>query len=127
MVKVNGEEVEWDRAPNFVNNTQRKVLWKDEKTGATFAIMRIPKGVYTEAQMPHRHPHSGQFTFRLSGEMELPNGTKLTFSEGDYGFGYTPKNEEHAGAQSGIKVNEDFVYLHYWDGPDDWGNSEGEE
>ena len=34
MVKVNGEVVEWEKAPNFVNNVQRKTLWKDENTGA---------------------------------------------------------------------------------------------
>ena len=85
--------------------------------------MNATKQYYNNSQTPHTHPYAGQFTFRLSGEMEFPDGTKLTFSEGNYGFGYTPKNEEHAGAPSGIKVNEDFVYLHYWDGPDEWGET----
>ena len=119
MVKVNGKEVEWDRAPNFVNNIQRKVLWKDEQTGATFAILKAPKGVYIE-QVPHSHPHSNQFTFRLSGEIKLLDGTSISCSEGDYGFGYCPKNEKHGASSEGMKVLEDFIYLHYWDGPDDW-------
>jgi hypothetical protein len=25
MIKINGKEVEWESAPNFVNNVQRKV------------------------------------------------------------------------------------------------------
>ncbi len=75
MVTINGEEVEWDRAPNFVNNVQRKVLWKDEKTGALFAIYRIPKGLDSKEQFPHSHPLANQFRFNISGEMEMPNGT----------------------------------------------------
>ena len=25
----------------------------------------------------------------------------------------------------GFKVLEDVIYMHYWDGPDDWGNPDG--
>jgi len=123
MVKINGKEVEWERAPNFVNDVQRQILWKDEQTGAKFAILRIPKGVYIE-QPPHSHPHANQFTFRLSGKTELPNGTQRSFKEGDYGFGYCPKNEKHGAAPRGIKVLEDCIWIHYWDGSDDWGDSD---
>ena len=35
MVKINGKEVEWEKAPNFVNDIQRKILWRDEETGAS--------------------------------------------------------------------------------------------
>ncbi|OGD57949.1 hypothetical protein A3K78_04890 [Candidatus Bathyarchaeota archaeon RBG_13_52_12] len=123
MVKVNGKDVEWKRAPNFVSNVQRQVLWKDEKTGATFAILKIPEGVYLE-QVPHSHPHSNQFTFRLSGEIELPNGTHIAVSEDDYGFDYCPKDKEHGAMSNGTKVLKDFVYLHYWDGPEDWNDTD---
>ena len=125
MIKINGEEVEWDRAPNFVNNVRRKVLWKDEKTGATFAILNMPKGVYT-AQTPHSHPKASQFTFILSGEIRLPNGIRISHKKDDYGFRYSPIKEEHGKSPEGMKVNEDFIYLHYWDGPDDWGDKEAE-
>jgi len=123
MVKVNGKEVEWERAPNFVNDVQRHILWKDEQTGAMFAILRIQKGEYIE-QLPHSHPHANQFTLRLSGEMELPDGTHTSFSEGEYGFGYVPRNEKHGAAPKGIKVNKDFIWIHYWDGSDDWDESD---
>ena len=122
MVKVNGKEVEWDRAPNFVNNVQRKVLWKDKQTGALFAILRIQKGEYIE-QPSHSHPHANQFTFRLSGKMELPNGTQSSFKEGEYGFGYIPRKEKHGALPEGIKVLEDCIWIHYWDGSDDWDDS----
>jgi hypothetical protein len=123
MVKVNGKEIEWDRAPNFVNNVQRKVLWKDKQTGALFAILRIQKGEYIE-QPPHSHPHANQFTLRLSRKMELPNGTQSSFKEGDYGFGYIPKNERHGAQPEGVKVLEDLIWIHYWDGSDDWDDSD---
>jgi hypothetical protein len=121
LVKVNGNGVEWKKAPNFVNNIQRQDLWKDEKTGATFAIMKGPKGVYIE-QSPHGHPHANQFTFNLSGVIESPDGTHTSFSEGNYGFRYVPKNEIHGASSEGMKVLEDFIYIHYWDGPDDWSD-----
>jgi hypothetical protein len=124
MIKINGKEVEWERAPNFVNNVQRKVLWKDEKTGALFAIYRVPKGLDSKEQVPHFHPHANQFRFNISGEMELPNGDVRSFSEDDYGFNYCPKNEEHGAAPKGIKVLKDWIYLHYFDGPDDWDDSD---
>jgi hypothetical protein len=127
MVKINGKEVEWDRAPNFVNNIQRKVLWKDEKTGALFAIYRIPKGLESIEQMPHFHPHANQFRFNISGEMEMPNGSIISFSEDDYGFNYCPKNVEHGATPKGVKVIKDWIYLHYFDGADDWGKTEGRE
>jgi len=122
MVKVNGKEVEWEKAPNWVQDVQRKVLWKDEQTGALFAIYRIPEGVYVEGESPHCHPHANQFTLRLSGKMELPGGTLRSFSEGDYGFDYCTKNEKHGGAPKGVKVLKDWIWIHYWDGPDDWGD-----
>ena len=119
MVKVNGIEVEWNKAPNFVNNIQRQILWKNEQTGASFAILKAPEGVYVE-QYPHCHPNSNQFTFRLSGEMELPDGTRISLQEDEYDFSYCPKNEEHGTVPKGTKVLKDIVYIQYWDGPDDW-------
>ena len=119
MVKINDKEVEWEKAPNFVNNIQRMILWKDEKTGASFAILRAPKGVYIK-QEPHCHPMSNQFTFNLSGVIELPDGTRVNYSQDDYRFDFCPKDKMHGANSEDTKVLEDYVYLHYWDGPDDW-------
>lgn len=123
MVKVNDKDVKWQKAPNFMIDVQRQILWKDEKIGSTFAILRIPKGVYIE-QSPHIHPHANQFTFMLSGEMEYPDGTHISFPEDVYDFNYCPKNEKHGAIPEGTKVLEDIIYIHYWDGPDDWDDSD---
>lgn len=123
MVKVNGKEVEWERAPYFTIGVQRQVLWKDEQTGASFVILKIPKGEYVE-QVAHSHPHANQFTFFMSGEMEHPDGRHISFPEDSYDFNYSPKNEKHGASQKGFKVLKDVIYIHYWDGPDDWDDSD---
>ena len=112
-----------EKAPNFVNNVQRKVLWRDEETGATFAILRASKGVYVE-QSPHCHPNANQFTLRLSGEFMLPDGISIKVSEDNYEFDYCPKGKMHGGHSGGLKVLKDYIYLHYWDGPDDWDSED---
>lgn len=127
MVKINGKEVEWERHPNHINNVQRHVLWNNEQTGAMLAIIRIEKGELIE-QPPHSHPHANQYTFQVSGKMELPNGDQISYKEDDYGFRYYPKNEKHAGIpKEGVKVLEDRINLEFFDGPDDWDNKEGEK
>ena len=123
MVKVNGEEVEWEKAPNFVNNVQRKILWHDEKTGAMFVLMKISKGVLVE-DLPHGHPESGQITFLMSGEAEFSNGTKLSLPEDEYRFSYESKGEMHGHLIKGSRILKDIIYLHYWDGSDKWGKTE---
>ncbi|MBD3206594.1 hypothetical protein GF319_09675 [Candidatus Bathyarchaeota archaeon] len=120
MVKLNGEEVEWKKAPNFENNVQRKIIWKDEESGALFALMKIPKGTLIE-DLPHCHPKSGQITFHLSGEAVFPDGSKLSIGKDDYRFSYCPKGEMHGHLKKGSKILEDIIYLHYWDGSDEWG------
>jgi hypothetical protein len=124
VVKVNSKEIEWERAPNFANNVLRKILWNDEKTGALFAIYRVPKGFYQIEQPPHSHSDANQIRFNISGEMELANGDVRSFSEDDYGFNYCPKNKEHGAVPKGVKVLKDWIYLHYFDGPDDWDGSD---
>ena len=123
MVKVNGEEVEWDKAPNFDNNIQRKILWRDDKTGAIFALMKIPEGTLVE-DLPHNHPESGQITFHMSGEAEFPDGTTMSIPEDEYRFSYCPQGEMHGHLKKGSKILKDIIYLHYWDGSDKWGKTE---
>jgi len=54
----------------------------------------------------------------------LPNGTHITVSEDNYGFDYCPKDKEHGAFSKGTKVLKDYVYLHYWDGPEDWNDAD---
>jgi hypothetical protein len=120
MVKINGKEVEWERHPNHTNNVYRHILWKNEETGASLAILRIEKGELVE-QLPHSHPNANQYTIQLSGRAQRPDDTEISFSEGNYGFGYYPKNEKHAGIKvKGAKVIEERINLEFFDGPDDW-------
>ncbi len=120
MVKVNSKEVTWGAAPNFTNHVQRQVLWTDPQTGATFAILRIPEGTLVE-EAPHGHPHANQLTWILSGAVEYPDGNRIAATEGDYLFMFHSKNVKHGAFPKGTKVLQDVVYLHYWDGPEDWG------
>ena len=120
MVKINRKEVEWKRHPNHINNVQRHVLWEDDQTGAKLVIVRIEKGELIE-QPPHSHPNANQYTFQLSGKVELPDGSQSSFGQGDYGFRFYPKNEKHAGIKiKGAKVIEERFNLEFFDGPDDW-------
>ena len=123
MVKVGGKEVNWEKAPNFVNNVQRKILWRDEETGATFAILRIPKGVLVD-DIPHNHPNANQFTFRLSGEAEFPDGSRLSLPEDEYDFNFCPKGGMHGTLSKRTKILKDIIYIHYWDGPDEWDDTD---
>jgi hypothetical protein len=126
MVKVNGEEVEWERHPHHRNNVYRHILWRDEKTGATLALLKIEKGELIE-QLAHRHPYANQYTFQLSGRTRSSDGREGGFSEGDYGFRFYSKNEAHAGTKGGGVVLEDRINLEFLDGPVDWVNQEGDE
>ena len=124
MVKINGKEVEWKRLPNHINKVYRNILWKNEQTGGMLAIIRIEKSELVE-QPPHSHPHANQYTIQISGRLQLPDGVEISFKEGDYGFGYYPKTEKHAGIKiKGAKVIEERINLEFFDGPDDWDDSD---
>jgi len=75
-------------------------------------------------QRLHSHPYANQFTLWLSGEIEFPDGTHMSYPEGEYGFDYCPRNEKHGAMPDGINVFEDIIYFHYWDGSDDWDDSD---
>jgi hypothetical protein len=79
-----------------------------------------PEGVLIE-ESPHGHPHANQLTMVLSGDVEYPDGTRISAAEGNYVFAFHGKNEKHGAMSKGTKVLNDLVYLHYWDGPEDWG------
>ena len=120
MIKINREELEWERHPDHLNEVYRHVLWKNEKTGAKIVLIRIEKGELIE-QPAHSHPHANQYTIQLSGLVQLPDGNEVSYGEGDYGFQFYPLNEKHAGIKiKGAKVIEERVNLEIFDGPDDW-------
>lgn len=115
-IKVNGKEVEWEDPPkgDFLTDVKIKVLWRDEKTGAHFRLIKIPEGGCFE--LPHVHPGASHWSFTISGEAELPNGARMTAGEDNYVFAFNPREEEHA-YWKGMKVIKECIALQYFDGP----------
>ena len=115
-MKVNNKDIEWEDPPkgDFLTDVKIKTLWRDEKTGAHFRLIKIPVGGLWE--LPHVHPGASHWTLMVSGEAEFPNGTRMTASEDNYIFMHNPKGEKHA-FYEGVKVVKECVALQYFDGP----------
>ena len=115
-MKVNGKEVEWEDPPKeeILTDVKIKTLWRDEKTGAHFRLMKIPVGGVWEN--PHFHPEASHWSFMVSGEIEFLNRTQMKASEDNYVFMNNPKGEKHA-FYEGAKVVKEWSYLEYFDGP----------
>ena len=116
---INIDDVEWDETPKdwYMRPVKWKVLWKNDVTDAMFVLLKVPKGEGA-LELPHRHPQANQMGFILSGELELPNGTRRTFGDGRYNFRYSPQALQH-GPKKGatMKLTQDVVVLQYFDGP----------
>jgi hypothetical protein len=114
-MRMNGKEVEWEDPPkgDFLTDVKIKVLWRDEKTGAHFRLLKIPLGGASE--LAHVHPEANQWNFMVSGEAERPDGTKMTASEDNYLFWYIPKGQKHA--QQPLRTVKEIIRLQYFDGP----------
>jgi hypothetical protein len=113
MVKVNEKEVEWEDPPEgfYLTDVKIKVLWKNEETGAQFMLVKIPAGDNYE----HQHTHgSGQWSLWLRGEVEFPDGRRRSIADGDWGFGYQPKNTKH-GTPEGLKIIKEIIGYQYFD------------
>lgn len=84
-----------------------KMLWRDEATGSSIALIRFAKG----AGIPTPHLHaSNQFMFCLSGHFEY-TGSGVTLKAGS--FYCNPKGNVHGPS---LAV-EDTVVLEIYDGP----------
>lgn len=84
-----------------------KLLWRNEETGASIALIRFEEG----AGVPEPHVHSSnQFMFCLSGRYRyIPTGTTLT--PGD--FYWNPKGSTHGPTVA----EETSILLEIYDGP----------
>ena len=84
-----------------------KMLWRNEETGASIALIKFDKG----AGIPQPHYHSSnQFMFCLSGRyVYLPTGTTLTKGS----FYWNPKGVVHGPT----RAEETSVLLEVYDGP----------
>jgi hypothetical protein len=105
----NIDNLEWeDTAPeDFYSDVKRKVLWKNDATGALFVLLKVPPGIMEPL---HYHTESNKWALALSGECELPDGTRMPM-EGVYG--YIAKGTPHVHP----KVTKETLILCYFNGP----------
>jgi 2,4'-dihydroxyacetophenone dioxygenase len=110
MRVVTFEDLEWEDPPRgyYLTDVKQKTLWKDEKSGATLALIKFPEGI---ADKIHSHPEANQIVIGLSGEMEMPDGSLATLTPtAVYIF---EKGEKHGASN----VTKECLTLFFWDGP----------
>lgn len=98
-------EVPW-RAKSL-KGVHEKMLWRDEASGASIALIRFDKG--TGIPKPHSHA-SNQFMFCLSGRYEY-TATKVVLEPGS--FYCNRKGNVHGPTYA----HEDTVVVEIYDGP----------
>lgn len=102
---LHADELAW-RAKSLAGLSQ-KMLWRDEETGASIALVRFERG----AGIPTVHAHaSNQFMFCLSGRYVYTRTGKV-LTPGT--FYWNPKGHEHGPTLA----EEDSVLLEIYDGP----------
>jgi 2,4'-dihydroxyacetophenone dioxygenase len=102
---LQSETMEW-RAKSLPGLFE-KMLWRDETSGASIALIRFDKG--TSIPTPHLHA-SNQFMFCLKGRYEYTR-TKVVLTPGS--FYWNPKGNVHGPTIA----HEDTVVLEFYDGP----------
>ncbi|MGW4794234.1 cupin domain-containing protein [Nonomuraea sp. MG754425] len=108
-----------DWVDKTLDGLSHKMLWRNDETGASIALVRFKKG----SGIPSRHSHaSNQFMFCLQGRYTyVPTG--LTLTQGS--FYWNPKGSLHGPTHA----DADTVLLEVYDGPHyptqpDWYSSE---
>lgn len=98
-------DLEW--VDKTLDGLSHKMLWRNENTGASLALVRFAAG----AGIPSRHAHaSNQFMYCLAGRYTyLPTG--LTLTPGS--FYWNPKGSLHGPT----RAEEESVLLEIYDGP----------
>lgn len=93
--------------PKSLRGLHEKMLWRDETTGASIALVKFDKG--SGIPEPHRHA-SNQFMFCLAGKYEY-TGTGVTLTAGS--FYANPRGNVHGPTLA----HEETVVLEIYDGP----------
>jgi quercetin dioxygenase-like cupin family protein len=99
------DEIEW--RPKSLKGVHEKMLWRDEATGASIALIKFEKGV--GIPQPHSHA-SNQFMYCLSGKYEYTS-TGVTLLAGS--FYCNPKGNVHGPTLA----HEETVVVEIYDGP----------
>jgi 2,4'-dihydroxyacetophenone dioxygenase len=104
-VLLQTEDLDW--VEKSLAGLSHKMLWRDEQTEASIALVRFEQG--SGIPTPHQHD-SNQFMFCLSGRyVYLPTGTTLTRGS----FYWNPKGSVHGPTLA----EETSVLLELYDGP----------
>lgn len=90
-----------------LKGVSEKMLWRNEETGASIALIRFAKGAGIPA--PHRHA-SNQFMFCLQGKYEYTS-TGVVLTPGC--FYCNPKGNVHGPAVA----HEETIVVEIYDGP----------
>ena len=103
---VSTDELEWEQ--KSLAGLTDKMLFRNEETGATIALIRFEKGT----GMPIKHEHaSNQFLYILSGVYQLGDDPGIVLKPGD--FYSNRKGNFH----SPSVALEETVFLEIYDGP----------
>lgn len=98
-------ELDW--AAKTLAGLSQKMLWRDDESGASIALIRFEQGV----GVPSRHAHaSNQFMFCLEGRYTY-TATGVTLTPG--AFYWNPKGALHGPTLA----EETSVFLEFYDGP----------
>jgi len=104
-ILIQSNDVEW--RPKSLAGIYEKMLWRDEATGASIALIKFEKGV--GIPQPHLHA-SNQFMLCLEGHYEYtPSG--VTLRPGS--FYCNPKGNVHGPTIA----HEETVVVEIYDGP----------
>ena len=116
-ILIQSADIPWRE--KSLKGLHEKMLWRDETTSASIALIRFEKGV----GIPSEHLHaSNQFMFCLSGKYEYTS-TGVTLTAGS--FYCNPKGNLHGPTIA----HEETVVIEMYDGPHypqkpDWYTSE---
>ncbi|MGH8782845.1 cupin domain-containing protein [Paraburkholderia sp.] len=104
-ILIQSDDLEW--RPKSLKGVHEKMLWRDDATGASIALIRFDKGV--GIPQPHSHA-SNQFMFCLYGKYEYTS-TGVTLVQGS--FYCNPKGLVHGPTLA----HEETVVVEVYDGP----------
>ncbi|QQE80505.1 DUF4437 domain-containing protein [Alicyclobacillus sp. SO9] len=104
-VLIHSDEMGWRE--KSIPGLSEKMLWRDEDTGASIALIRFKKGV----GIPSKHVHaSNQFMYLLSGAYAYTESGILLQPNSFY---WNPKGNVHGPTEA----VEDTIFLEIFDGP----------